>query len=73
MEDYPEEITGYSGDRVILQCQVDSNPPAEYVWTRNDDAFEVGSQEQLTLSKYFHTLELFSILTNYRLWARAPC
>ena len=42
MEDYPEEITGYSGDRIILQCQVDSNPAAEYVWMKNGDLFEVG-------------------------------
>ena len=42
MEDYPGEITGYAGDRVILQCQVDSNPAAEYVWMKNGDLFEVG-------------------------------
>ena len=42
VEDYPEEITGYAGDRVILQCQVDSNPAAEYVWMKNGDLFEVG-------------------------------
>ena len=34
-------VSGRSGDRVILQCQVDSNPKPEYRWMKNGDAFEV--------------------------------
>ena len=43
VEDYPGEITGYAGDRIILQCQVDSNPAPEYVWMKNGDLFEVSA------------------------------
>ena len=35
------EVTGHEGDRVILQCQVDSNPEPEYTWIKNGDIFEV--------------------------------
>ena len=35
------EVTGARGDRVILHCQVDSNPAPEYRWLRNGDMFEV--------------------------------
>ena len=34
-------MTGHAGDRVILQCQVDSNPAPEYRWMKNGDVFEV--------------------------------
>ena len=34
-------MSGKNGDRVILQCQVDSNPTPEYTWMKNGDAFEV--------------------------------
>jgi len=37
----PTDVTGNNGDRIILQCQVDSNPKAEYVWMRNGDIFEM--------------------------------
>ena len=36
-----QEVTGHEGDRVILQCQVDSNPEPEYTWIKNGDIFEV--------------------------------
>ena len=38
----PSDVEGSNGDRIILQCQVDSNPKAEYVWMRNSDISEVG-------------------------------
>ena len=44
----PTDVTGNDGDRIILQCQVDSNPKAEYVWMRNGDIFEVGINVYLT-------------------------
>ena len=33
----PVSVTGNSGDRVKLDCEVDSNPAAEYEWTRGDE------------------------------------
>ena len=45
----PTDVTGNSGDRIILQCQVDSNPKAEYVWLKNGDIFEVGIKRLSTL------------------------
>ena len=44
----PTDVTGNNGDRIILQCQVDSNPKAEYVWMRNGDISEVGINVYLT-------------------------
>ena len=32
----PQGVTGDSGDRVTLECLVDSNPPGEYTWIRNN-------------------------------------
>ena len=32
----PQDVTGDSGDRVTLECLVDSNPPGEYTWIRNN-------------------------------------
>ena len=34
-------LSGKAGDRIILQCQVDSNPTPQYSWMKNGDAFEV--------------------------------
>ena len=31
----PQDVIGEAGQRVQLQCQVDSNPPATYTWTRS--------------------------------------
>ena len=31
----PEDVTGNSGERVTLECLVDSNPPGRYTWLRN--------------------------------------
>ena len=36
-------MTGEAGDRIILQCQVDSNPPPQYRWIKDGDIFEVKS------------------------------
>ena len=32
----PESVVGDSGDRVVIRCLVDSHPPAQYSWFRND-------------------------------------
>ena len=32
----PHDVTGDSGDRVTLECLVDSNPPGQYTWIRNN-------------------------------------
>ena len=31
----PKDVTGDSGERVSLECLVDSNPPGQYSWVRN--------------------------------------
>ena len=41
VEEEEGEVTGGAGDRIILQCQVDSNPAAQYRWVKNGDVFEV--------------------------------
>ena len=42
-------MTGHAGDRVILQCQVDSNPAPEYRWMKNGDVFEVRERERIVI------------------------
>ena len=32
----PESVVGDSGDRVVIRCLVDSHPPAQYSWFKND-------------------------------------
>ena len=48
MEAEVREVTGRQGDRVILHCQVDSNPAPEYRWLKNGDMFEVSDEERDT-------------------------
>ena len=46
-----EEMTGAAGERVVMECEVDSNPPAEYSWLRGGDAWElVGRGPLLTFT-----------------------
>ena len=33
----PVSVTGNAGERVSLECEVDSNPPAQYEWTRDGE------------------------------------
>ena len=49
----PSDVEGSNGDRIILQCQVDSNPKAEYVWMRSNDISKVGIKIYLKKSNCY--------------------
>jgi len=44
----PQDIIGSKGDKISLECQVDSNPPATYLWQKDDQ--NVGSGPLLSFS-----------------------
>ena len=50
------EVTGARGDRVILHCQVDSNPAPEYRWLKNGDMFEVSDGEPELIKNCNHIM-----------------
>jgi len=44
----PQDIIGSNGDKISLECQVDSNPPATYLWLKDDQ--NVGSGPLLSFA-----------------------
>ena len=60
----PQGVTGDSGDRVTLECLVDSNPPGEYTWIRNN----LSSTTKVTQPPQYGPLIL---LTRLSIWSQS--
>ena len=55
----PQDVIGEAGQRVQLQCQVESHPPATYTWTRSTATTEtVGLGTLLSFSLSIITVGL---------------
>jgi hypothetical protein len=46
----PQDIIGSNGDKISLECQVDSNPPATYLWLKDDQTVGSGPLLSFALS-----------------------